>query len=70
MLASYFRRALAKTPPLRALVASGGVCRHLHVQEYVSMDLMRSYGLPTPICYTAQTPEEAELIYRKLNPCK
>ena len=69
MLASYCRIALTKTAP-RAVAANGGALRHLNVQEYVSMDLMRSYGLPTPICYTATTPEEAEAIYRKLNPRK
>ena len=47
-----------------------GARRHLNLQEYVSMDLMRSYGIPTPICYTANTPSEAEKIYHKLNPRK
>ncbi|CAB9498813.1 ligase [GDP-forming] subunit beta, mitochondrial [Seminavis robusta] len=32
------------------------------------MELMRSYNLPTPTCYTATTPADAEQIYRKLNP--
>ena len=70
MLASYCRSALAKTAPRALVVASGGALRYLNVQEYVSMELMRSYGLPTPICYTATTPEEAETIYQKLNPRK
>jgi len=67
MLANYCRCALSRTVP-RAVAASVGAIRNLNVQEYVSMDLMRSYGLPTPICYTATTPKEAEQIYYKLNP--
>mmetsp|Transcript_12461 Transcript_12461/g.20068 ORF Transcript_12461/g.20068 Transcript_12461/m.20068 type:complete len:453 (-) Transcript_12461:373-1731(-) len=61
------RSVLSRTVP-RAMVARGGALRHLNVQEYVSMELMRSSGLPVPICYTATTPEEAEQLYRKLNP--
>jgi len=69
MLVNYCRRALSRTAP-RAVTASVGAMRYLNVQEYVSMDLMRSYGLPSPICYTATTPQEAEQLYYKLNPRK
>ena len=69
MLANYCRCAVSRTAP-RAIAASVGAVRNLNVQEYVSMELMRSYGLPTPICYTATTPQEAEQIYHKLNPRK
>lgn len=74
MLAANFRKSLARQISRAfaptATVASGGRVRNLNVQEYVSMELMRQYELPTPVCYTATTPAQAEQIYAKLNPRK
>jgi len=45
-------------PTLAALV------RCLHVQEHVSLELLRKYGLPTPDFAVARTPQEAESVFR------
>ncbi len=37
--------------------------RFLNVHEYISMGLMKEYGIPVPGGAVASTPEEAEKIY-------
>lgn len=37
--------------------------RFLNVHEYVSMEIMKSHGVPTPECYVASTPKEAKVLY-------
>lgn len=37
--------------------------RNLNVHEYISMDLMKQYGVPVPRCHVASTPDEAEEVY-------
>lgn len=54
--------AAAHHRPSTAAAAMGSV-RYLNVHEYISMELFQSYGIKTPECKVASTPEEAENIY-------
>jgi len=40
-----------------------GAVRCLNVHEYISMDLMKTYGIATPASHVANNPEEAENLY-------
>ena len=64
------RRRLPSTAaaPAAAPVATVGAIRCLNVHEYISMEIMKNHGIPTPECFVAKTPEEAEHIFsRSLN---
>ena len=64
------RRRLPSTAaaPAAAPVAAVGAIRCLNVHEYISMEIMKNHGIPTPECFVAKTPEEAEHIFsRSLN---
>ena len=41
-----------------------GAIRYLNVHEYISMELMNTYGIVTPRGFVASTPDEAEVIYQ------
>ena len=56
--------ALASAPSLPS--SSIGAVRYLNVHEYISMELMQSHGIATPISHVAETPEEAENIFRNI----
>ncbi len=43
--------------------AGSGQRRFLNVHEYISMGLMKEYGVPVPRGAVATTPEEAERVY-------
>lgn len=43
-----------------------GQRRFLNVHEYISMDLMRKYGVPVPKGAVASTPAEAEALAAKM----
>ena len=45
-------------PPYR-----GGAVRYLNVHEYIAMELMKTYGVRTPECHVASTPEEAQHLF-------
>lgn len=60
---SKFSRAMLAAP-LKFSGSLGGLQRrHLNVHEYVSMSLMKEYGVPVPRSAVATTPDEAELAY-------
>jgi len=40
----------------------GGV-RYLNVHEYVTYGIMKTYGIQTPECYVASTPDEAQHLF-------
>jgi len=40
-----------------------GAVRNLNVHEYISMELMQSHGITTPMCKVATSPEEAETLF-------
>jgi len=44
----------------------GGSVRYLNVHEYISMEIMNSYNIPTPENYVATIPKEADDIYEKM----
>lgn len=46
-----------------AALRSGGAVRFLNVHEYISMELLKDHGVPTPEAYVASTASEAENIY-------
>jgi len=54
------RNALINTPP------AAGQTRLLNVHEYVSMDIMRGFGIPVPRGGMATTVEEADQIYKTI----
>lgn len=61
------RRRLPSTAAA-APVATVGAIRCFNVHEYISMEIMKNHGIPTPECFVANTPEEAEQIFsRSLN---
>jgi len=41
----------------------GGAVRCLNVHEYISMELMKTYGVRTPECYVASTADEAQHLF-------
>lgn len=41
----------------------GGAVRYLNVLEYISMELMKTYGVRTPECYVASTADEAQHLF-------
>ena len=41
----------------------GGAVRYLNVHEYIAMELMKTYGVRTPECHVASTPEEAQHLF-------
>lgn len=47
-------------------MAAVGGRRFLNIHEYLSMDVMRKYGVPVPRGKVASTPEEAEKAYLEL----
>lgn len=47
----------------RAAAAMVGGVRNLNVHEYISMDLMETWGVETPAGFVASSPEEAEDIF-------
>lgn len=64
MFPSILRNAVTNKCFSRAATPALGAVRNLNVHEYVSMDLMNSYQIGTPESYVAETPEEAEHIYK------
>jgi len=40
----------------------GGV-RYLNLHEHISMEIMKTYGIQTPECYVASTPDEAQHLF-------
>lgn len=44
--------------------SGGGAVRYLNVHEYIAMELMKTYGVRTPECHVAATPEEAQHLFR------
>lgn len=64
-LSSVATPLLRRTATAPAVV---GAVRNLNVHEYLSMDLMKEYGIATPMGYEATTADEAENTYlHKLN---
>ena len=63
LVASNLRTAVQRThAPVLQAAASVGQTRLLNIHEYASMELMASYGVPTPkgvLCTTAQEAEKA-----------
>ncbi len=78
MLASTARRAAAAVARAPVAAACGGAgaaapapARALHVHEYISMGLMKKFGVPVPKGEVATTPAEAQAIASKMlgGPC-
>jgi succinyl-CoA synthetase beta subunit len=44
--------------------------RNLSIHEYLSANLLKSYGIGVPNGEVAKTPEEAEAIAKKIGGCK
>jgi len=41
----------------------GGGVRYLNVHEHISLEIMKTYGIQTPECYVASTPDEAQHLF-------
>jgi len=64
MFPSILRSAIGtKKSIVRTAGPALGAVRDLNVHEYISMELMDSFGIGTPESYVAETAEEAEEIY-------
>jgi hypothetical protein len=63
MLSSTTRLAARAVARGRTALPAVGAVRNLNVHEYISMEVMKNYGIKTPDCYVANTPDEAENIF-------
>ena len=60
VLGNYGNHHYEPPPPLRR---GGGAVRYLNVHEYIAMETMKTYGVRTPECHVASTPDEAQHLF-------